>query len=187
MKFSLLQLLILFVPVAFTTMLISNLLEPNDIEWRKFFLADFEQTQENNLPAVIVCRPFLFWNSRYARLDEEKLSSDSSMSFVAYRHDYRYWTFPKSYDERSPEDKFVLENGGYKEPLLLLISRSGEIERIRGLSFDSPEVTQATIEFLDIAGQRRSRVKTLLCLLGLSLAVLISLSIRWRRKSTIAA
>jgi len=186
MKISLLQLFLLFIPAAFLVLLILDFRRSDEIEWREFSLVEFERTKEQKIPAIVLCLPDMFAAMKSGRLDEKKLSSEGGMSFVAYRHNYRYWTTSESYDERSPEDKWVLDNGGYKEPLLLLASRDGDLKGLWGLHFEDPIVTNEIIDYLDITGQRQSRLAMLSCLFGLSLAVMVALSLstRRRRKST---
>ena len=177
------EVLILMVPTAFLAVLAAEYLSPNSVEWRKFSMGEFEQTQEEKIPAIVLCRPHMFWGPAWGKIDEEKLMDDTSAPFAAYRHDYRYWTSSKSYDQRSPEDKWVLDNGGYKEPLLILASGGGTLRAITGLSFDSPRVTQEIVTFLEL--DRWRRVKVPLYLFAMSLIASVTIIACRRHKKAI--
>jgi len=167
------------VPTAFLALLASELFNTRNVEWERLALADLRQAQEDEIPAIIVCRPRMFWNSEWGRIDEGKLTDAALTPFAAYRHDYVYWDFQKSYSERTPEDKWVLDNGGYKEPLLILVSATGEIRSIKGLSFDSLNHTKEIVDFLGLT--RRHRVNLSICLVATSVIASIAIIV-FRRK-----
>ena len=156
MKFTLSEALILVVPAAFLSIWATGFFSVKHVVWKKFTLSDLQVAQENETPAVVLCRPRMFWGQDWGRIDEETLLDTTSTPFVAYRHDYVYWDFQTTYAERSPEDKWVLDNGGYKEPLLILVSGGGELRAKKGIMFVSPSDTSEIVDFLELArGHRR--------------------------------
>jgi len=183
MRFTLSEALIMVVPAAFFAVLASGFFSAKHVEWKKFTLSDLRRAQEDKTPAVILCRPRMFWGADWVRIDEDALMDTTSTPFVAFRHDYVYWDFQKTYAERTPEDKWVLDNGGYKEPLLILVSGGGNLRAIKRLNFDSPSDTLEIVEFLGL--ERWYRVKLPIYLFPISLIAAITTIVYRRRRMPI--
>ena len=183
MRFTLFEALILMVPIAFLAVLATEFFNTKSIEWKKFTLDDFRQTQKENTPAIILCRPHMFWDPAWGKIDEERLLDNTSTPLAAYRHDYRYWTSSKPFDQRTPEDKWVLDNGGYKEPLLILVSGGGSLRAIKKLGFDSSSDTQEIVEFLELSRWRRAKAP--FYLFAISLIACITLIVYRRNTMSI--
>ena len=175
MKFTLIELLTLMVPMAFLALLISDLSRPRNLDWQEFSLSDFGRARANEIPAIVLSMPDMFAGSEWGKIDEQALLHRNSTQFVAFRHNFRYWTSTKSYDDKSREDQWVLDNGSYKEPLLTMISSDGQLKNIKGLDFNYPEATQEIVDHLGLLKTRQPRTVTLICLLTLSLITAVSL------------
>ena len=179
MRFTLSDALIVFVPAAFLSVWATGFFNAKHVKWEKFTLPDLQRAQECKIPAVILCRPRMFWGPGWGRIDEEALMDITSTPFVAYRHDYVYWDFQNDYAERSPEDKWLLDNGGYKEPLLILVSSGGNLRAIKGLNFDSSKHTSEIVEFLGLS--RWHRVNLPIYLFAISFFAAVT-TIAYRRR-----
>lgn len=137
-------------------------------------MAQLEESQQTQRPALIHCVPEMFWDGTIAGSVDSEFAKTVDLAAVdAYRFNYRYWRRKGPWP---PSTKWIVDRGANKEPSLILLTPDGSTKNIKGFHYDHNEI----IDFLELERKRPNRQPLLLGFLVLS-GLLTALIISWRR------